>query len=185
MVIYIPNHLKESIPLLKTMSDMISEYGKNYSTRSIDSFDDYYSSISINSVKKYIELCLEGQESSQLFKNNINTKEDIVNYLVKLFYSVKGTLKIFDYMKKYLGVKFSGNITYTINEVIFNIDEISTDNIQLYVDSMKGFLSSLLYYGDLVSEISKINLTLESNLTVSVTNDIQKYKEFTVTELEV
>ena len=82
----------------------------------------------------------------------------------------------------YIGGKKFGARAYAKN---FDIDEISTDNIQLYVDSMKGFLSSLLYYGDLVSEISKINLTLESNLTVSVTNDIQKYKEFTVTELEV
>lgn len=183
MVIYIPNHLKSSIPILKTLSDMVVEYNKSYSKKSLDSFEDYYLHYSINTIKSFIELSLGSQEKSISKDNN---REDVINYLVKLFYSVKGTPKIFEYMEKYLGIKFKGgidNIRYTVNEVIFDIDEISVDDIQTYIDSLKNFLSSLLYYGDLITEISKINLTIKDTINVSVITDIQKYKEYIITDI--
>lgn len=165
---------------------MVIEYNKSYPGKSLDSFDDYYSYYSINTIRKFIELCLEGQENmNPMFKEGINKKEDVINYLVKLFYSVKGTAKVFEYMEKHLGIKFSGgidNIKYTVNEIIFNIDEVSTEDVQVFIDSMKNFLSSLLYYGSLITEISKINLNLESTINISVTTDIQKYKEYIITE---
>lgn len=177
MVIYIPNHLKNTIPILGSLSEMITTYGKEYGFSTIDSFDNYCEYYSINLVKKFIELCLESEEFTEE-----SDKENIINYLVKLFYSVKGTSMIFDYMEKYLGIVFNGPVKYSVSEVIFDIKEITVKDAQLYVDCLKGFLSALLYYGDLIAKISTINFELSEVINVSITGNIKKYKKFDITE---
>ena len=102
---------------------------------------------------------------------------------MKKFYSVKGTSLVFDYMKKYLGIKFKGNITYTVSEVIFDIEDVTVKNLQYYIESLKSFLSSLLYYGDLIAEINKMNLILDNTIDISVGCDIQQYKEYHLSEV--
>ena len=178
MVIYIPNHLKNAVPILSSLSEMITTYSKEYGFSTTDSFDDYCEYYSINLVKKFIELCLESEE----FSDN-NDKENIVNYLVRLFYSVKGTSKIFDYMERFLGVVFNGEVKYSVNEVIFDIKEITVKDAQLYVDCLKGFLSALLYYGDLIAKISTINFEISEVIEVSIAGNVNKYKEFDVIEI--
>lgn len=175
MVIYIPNHLKESIPLLKDMTKMIEKYNKDYRTKSVGSFDLYYNHQNLSSIRKFIEICLNNSDVK--FPEGID-QENIINYLSALFYNVKGTRRVFDYMRDYLGISIKKEeITYTVSSLVLNIDEISTTNIFTYVESLKDFLSSLLYYGDLVSEIKKISLKVNDSIKVSISSVIQKYKE--------
>ena len=174
MVIYIPNHLKESIPLLKDMTRMIERYNKEYRTETVGSFDLYYNHQNLGSIRKFIEICLNNGDIK--FPEGID-RENVINYLSALFYNVKGTRKVFDYMRDYLGISIKEDITYTVSSLVLNIDEISTTNIFTYIESLKSFLSSLLYYGDLVSEIKKISLMVNDSIKVSVSSAIQKYKE--------
>lgn len=174
MVIYIPNHLRESIPLIKDMTMMIEKYNKDYKTETIGSFDLYYDHQNLSSIKKFVRICLENNNLS--FSEN-NDQDSIVNYLSVLFYSVKGTRKVFDFMREYLGISIDEKIVYTISSLVLNINEVSTTSIFNYVEALKGFLSSLLYYGDLVSEIKKMSLIIDDSINFYISYDIQKYKE--------
>ena len=92
--------------------------------------------------------------------------ENTVNYLTKLFYSVKGTQKIFEYMHKYLGINFIGDVSYSINEVVFEIEEVTVTDISVYIKTLKEFLSALLYYYDLNIIIDLMNLKVSEVLSV-------------------
>lgn len=177
MVIYIPSHLRKNIPILNDVSRMIETYNKEYSNFQVDSFSDYYEYYSLNTVKKFIMLCLNNLD---IPKNN--NLEDIINYLIKLFYSVKGSPQVFSFMKKFLGIKFKGDVSYTINSIKFEIEEFSTNDLQFFIDSLKDFLSVLLFYGDLRSDIKIINLNLQDNIKLSMAVNIQKYREYDVEE---
>ena len=88
MRIYIPNHLEESLPIIKQLSLMIQKYSETYKDTSLSSFNHYYSYYSMDIVKRFIEICLEDQLSIEELENS-EYYNSVVNYLVKLFYSVK------------------------------------------------------------------------------------------------
>lgn len=185
MIIYIPNHL-EKLPIIEQFSKMVQGYSElqQDSLAVSGSFDYYYSYYSNDYIRKFIELSLDlnkdYNDSGSIDSEDSEIRENIVNYLVKLFYSVKGTNKVFEYMKEFLGIEFIGDIRYTINEVIFEIAEVTTLDISVYIKTMKEFLSALLFYYDLDLIIDLMNLKLKEILSLSVSADIQKYKEFTV-----
>lgn len=182
MRIYIPNHLEESIPIIKQLSLMIQKYSETQNNTSINSFDHYYLYYSMDIVKRFIEICLENQLSTDDELEDPEYYNGIVNYLVKLFYSVKGTKLVFAYLRDYLGLKFEGEIIYTVHKIDFTISEITTSNISLYVSSLKDFLSTLLYFGDLSVIIRAINLKVDENLVLNIHTDLScRYKEFSVT----
>jgi hypothetical protein len=157
---------------------MIQEYSKLYGNiDSLGSFDYYYAHYSGDSVRSFIELCLLRSDYS-----SESEYSGIVDYLTKLFYSVKGTYLVFLYMKKYLKIDFIGKIKYNLNHIEFEISEIITNDLSMYISSLKGFLSTLLFYGDLAANINTINLKLEERVSNTISVGIKKYKEFTVTE---
>jgi hypothetical protein len=84
-------------------------------------------------------------------------------------------------MKKYLKIDFIGEIKYTINHIQFEISEITTNDLSVYISRLKDFLASLLYYGDLEATINTINLRIEETISNSISVGIKRYKEFTVT----
>ena len=177
MIIYIPNHLEQNLPIVKQLSSMIQEYSKLYGeVDSLGSFDYYYAHYNSDSVRSFIELCLPKENYS-----NDSEYSGIVDYLTKLFYSVKGTYLVFLYMKKYLKIDFIGEIKYTINHIQFEISEITTHDLSVYISRLKDFLASLLYYGDLEATINTINLRIEETISNSISVGIKRYKEFTVT----
>ena len=176
MVIYIPKHL-EKIPILHELSRMVKEYTANNST---PSFEDYHEYLAKDPIKAFISFCLDNNNS--LIDDKINDKESIINYLVGLFYSIKGTPLVFDYMEKYLGINFERNsnslIDYTVSELRFTINSVSADSFQQYSDRLKEFLSSLLYCGDVISDIKLIELTFDDSIEISSITGLLKYKEF-------
>ena len=178
MIIYVPGHLRQNIPIIDQFSSIIEKYSEIYGDKeSLGSFDYYYSYYSIDPVKRFIELCLDPDD----YKED-NNYSDVVSYLVKRFYSVKGTSFVFEYMEEYLNFKFSNGYHYSINEVIFEIDVVKTSDLSLYIKTLKEFLSSLLYYGDLVATIQRAELSIDETITSCVDYNFMKYREFAVSE---
>ena len=83
-------------------------------------------------------------------------------------------------MHKYLGINFIGDVSYSINEVMFEIEEVTVTDISVYIKTLKEFLSALLYYYDLNVIIDLMNLKISEVLSVYYSASAQKYKEFTV-----
>jgi hypothetical protein len=151
---------------------MIRAYSGVYSEEA-GSFDYYYYYYSSDGVKKFLQLCIQ---ESDIPEGNDYT--EVINYLHRLFYSVKGTLKVFDYMKEYLGIPFVGDIVYTVNEIRFEISEITTLDMSIYIKYMKEFLSRLLYYNDLKSSIDVMNLIISGSISNSLATGMLGYKQY-------
>lgn len=175
MVIHIPSHL-ENIKIVSQLSELIKGYSEYYSEYS-GSFDYYYYYYAFDGVKKFLNLCIKQSDVPE-----DNDYDSVIDYLAKLFYSVKGTLRVFDYMKIYLGIPFVGDIIYTVNDIKFEISEITTVDMSVYIKCMKEFLDALLYYNDLKSSINVINLIISGKISNSISTGLIKYKEFTAIE---
>lgn len=190
MVIYIPSHLEETLPIVKQMSQLIQGYSEVYGqTNTLGSFDDYYTHYSSDSVRRFIELCLPSPDPSDYLEDPEKLKElqDIrtgtINYLVKLFYSVKGTRHVFKFMKDHLNIDMDlETVEYTINYLKFTINEVTVQyDLHVFITSMKEFLSALLYYGDLATIIELVNFKIKEIISNNISLGISRYKEFTVT----
>lgn len=175
MTIHIPAHL-DNIKIVSQLSSFIKAYSEQF-TESSGSFDHYYNQYTQDSIKKFIYLSLEVSNVTE--SNNYN---EVAIYLSRLFYSVKGSLRIFDYMKDYLKIPFVGEILYTINEIRFEVSEITTVDMENYISSMKDFISSLLYYNDLSITIDTIKLIVSGNIENIISSGIISYKEFKATK---
>ena len=177
MIVHVPSHLRQNIPIIDQMAKLIEEYTKQFGNESsLGSFDYYYSYYSIDPVKRFIELCLDPDDYEEESYN------DIVSYLVKRFYSVKGTSFVFDYMEKYLDFNFTKGYHYSVNEIIFEIDEVKTTDLAMYIKSLKEFLSALLYYGDLAATIRLAELSVEETISSYIDYDFVKFREFEAVE---
>ena len=175
MKIFIPKNLTniEIISQLKKMIDFYAEYYEETS----GSFDNYYYYLKNDDVKRFITLCIseETLDSSQEYS-------EVINYISRLFYSVKGTPLVFNYIEKYLGIKLK-NIVYTAETISFEVEEIETFNINSFVNSLRNFLSTLLYYGELTSTIEMINLIIKGEIHTNVSSGIIRYKEFIIDDI--
>lgn len=172
MKVYIPNHLRK-ITIIDQLARMIQEYSTNYYEESTDSFGDYYYSLKNDPVSKFLTLCIS-EDSIGKDQNY----EDVINYLSRLFYSVKGTVKVFEYMKSFLGLQFSGDIIYTTEYIEFNLSNVSLSDENLFYESLKNFLDALLYYKELRTNIGTVNLVLTGNINNYVGTNLECYNKF-------
>lgn len=172
MKVYIPSHLR-NIEIVDQMAKMIQEYSTNYYEQSTDSFGDYYYSLKNDPVNKFLNLCISEDDIT-----GDQTYEDVINYLSRLFYSVKGTIKVFDYMKSFLGLKFEGDIIYTTELIEFNLSEVTISDENLFYESLKNFLDALLYYQRLETNIGTTNLVLTGNISNYIGSNLICYNEF-------
>lgn len=178
MKIYIPNHLKK-LEIIDQLEKMINEYS-NYYINPTSSFDDYLYNLKNDPVKRFISICIP--ENSINLENQ--TYENVINYISRLFYSVKGTIKVFTYMKRYLGLNFIGEVIYTTRYIEINLSEITLSDENLFYDSLTDFLSALLYFQDLKTNIDIINLELVGEISNSIGSNLKCYKKFTATPYE-
>lgn len=175
MKIFIPKNLT-NIEIISQLKKMIDGYAEYYEETS-GSFDNYYYYLKNDDVKRFITLCIseETLDSSQEYS-------EVINYISRLFYSVKGTPLVFNYIEKYLGIKLK-NIVYTAETISFEVEEIETFNINSFVNSLRNFLSTLLYYGELTSTIEMINLIIKGEIHTNVSSGIIRYKEFIIDDI--
>ena len=169
MNIYIPPHLRK-IGILKNLCDIITEYSKNY-VNTGSSFDDYQTYLKIDPVLRFISLCIPESEVEQDYKTTLN-------YLTHLFYSVRGTAKVFEYMKNFLGLEFEGDIVYTSKNLSFSLSGIKGSDASLFNNYLKDFLDSLLYFETIDYKLSEISIIIESDTEVFTNSDIITYKRF-------
>ena len=149
MKIYIPKHLRE-IKIIEQLYQMMTSYGEQ-AVDEIDSFSD--------PVKRFLGLCIpkKDDQTSEDYSSNIN-------YLATLFYSVKGTYKVFDYLL-YYGVIDSdkSKINYTARSISIEIGEILVGK-DIFCSAMEDFLKTLLYFESLEIIINSAGINLEGSI---------------------
>lgn len=185
MDLYIPEHLRK-IGVIKQLCTLIEEYSKVYEEDVEDSFDDYDYALKVDPVKKFLGFCLpedrvydeDTENGGGFWEWNEETESYIrvswdkdtqdynttINYLAKLFYSVKGTTTVLTYMKRYLGLKIVGDITYTPHHIEFYVEELEVADEGLFRDALEDFLSALLFYEELNVNFGKVVLSVRSDI---------------------
>jgi len=172
MFVYIPRHLGK-IGVVSQMTDLLMEYAKTYgSSGASESFDYYYYYYTIDPVKNFIRMCLTNSGEP--------LDEGVQSYLVRLFYSVKGTPKVLDLMEKELGLEFIPDSTgrkyiYDDNKITYRLGEISTFNLQSFMEGQEKFLKALIYYHDLTALIDSAKLIITESLKTSISVDSWTY----------
>lgn len=180
MNIYIPQHLR-NIEIIDQLYRMIEAYSQIYSDSGEDSFEGYRNSRIDDPVKKFLELCI----SRDSISGTDQDYDEVINYLSKLFYSVKGTIKIFDYMARYLGLDLDGDILYNSQTITMNFSGLEVSNEALFYNSLRDFLDALICYTELNTNIDSINLTVKGEFTNFVGSNLKSYSKITVNPYEI
>jgi len=164
MTLYIPQHLRK-IGILGDLCKLIEEYGKKYSVVP-GNFDDYQLYMKIDPVKRFINMC------------HPNPTEDIVNYLTRCFYSVSGTIRVLEFMKKdgYLPELVLEEYKYTVDLLYLRFRNLSTNFDEgIFYDNLREFLNALLYFGKLKVDIDDLTINLEGELNSHLYPGIKCY----------
>ena len=173
MKIYIPNHLRH-LELVNQMCEMIKKYQETgYFEEYTDPYKYYYSSVNNDPVKKFIGICLSDRFTE------IEESENIVNYLTKLFYSIKGCNdKIIDCLKTHIDLEISSyefkDDKYLDLELV-SIPKVVNNNEEFFVRLFNDFLKNLMLLDSINLIIKTQNLTISDNITVAIQSDIKVY----------
>lgn len=184
MELYIPENLRR-IKVISQLCKMVEDYANYYEASPEDSFNNYDFYLSYDPVKKFIGLCIteDDFESSKGIWDPSQDYNTIINYLSRLFYSVKGTKLVFDYMKKYLDLEFIGDVIYSPGYIEFQLETINIPDEPLFRDLLEGFLEALLFYWELEVNIAKLNLTVEDKITSYIQGGVITYRIITPTPI--
>lgn len=138
---------------------MVTEYESQYVAPQY-SFSGYQSYMKIDPVLRFVGFCIKkGEDQSQ------SEYQAIIDYVTRLFYSVRGTRRVFDYISRYLGIKFIGNPVYTVKTISFSIQNDTTwYDVSLFNSYLLEFLECLLYY-------ESISYKVDLNLDIQETKD--------------
>lgn len=137
-------HLLE-LPILQQLLCLYEGYLNFYYEVPESSFQNYYTSMGIDPVRDFVEANigpeLEGKEDLDY--------ENVIDYVTRMFYSVKGTAKVFDYIDRFFpGIRRSGDIIYdgeTLSLAL--VLDSALDNTVEFRKSLLEFLQTLLYLG--------------------------------------
>ena len=179
--VYIPVHLRNNIKIFNQLYKLIDEYNNNpiYSRVDVDdSFESYNSYLANDPVKTFVKFCLP-EESIKV--GDYNTT---VNYITHLFYSVKGTIKVIEYMKSYLNLKLNDDFFYSPKKIRLSFKELNTLNDTLFYDLLRDFLNALLYFNSAIISTATGDFYLDDIIKNVVGNKIITYKVFNVTDFE-
>lgn len=149
---------------------MIEKYGSEYKVTE-SSFSDYQTNMKIDPVLRFVGFCVKKKEDQ-----SEEEYEAILSYIVRLFYSVRGTKRVFDYISRYLGIRFAGDPIYTSKSISFSIDNnTSSYDVSLFNTYLIEFLDTLLYYENLGYKVDwNLDITGEEELYCGM--NIMTYK---------
>lgn len=174
MKIYIPPHIKK-LGIVRDLCSMITKYAElnvDVQKGSLDYYY-YYKTLSYDSVKSFIGICKYYNNSDS------NSTEDDINYITNLFYAVKGTNKIFDYLTRFLNIKFE-NYVYDVGtgELYINLDiktynDIFKSDEETFKNSFEKFLKAVLYVKNLSINVSIKEV--DNLLSINVENNLDLY----------
>ena len=99
-----------------------------------------------------------------------------INYLSSMFYSVKGTFKVLEYLKLF-GIFGNSlkDIRYTTKSIDIKIDSISVDRDQFF-SMIEAFLGTLLYFEELNITIGESKIEFSGELKVNIDTGEFYYK---------
>lgn len=179
MNIYIPKHIRK-IGVVSKMCELIEKYAESgmYVDNTLDSFNNYYYYLKTDPVNRFLHFCIS--ETTWNDEHSGEDYESCISYLSRIFYSVKGTYQVLEYMKKYLGLEIT-DIIYTVNTLRFTIKEITLTEIdeRVFYNALIDFLNALLYFRKAEIKIELINLHLGNSLHNFTGACIVTYKEYT------
>lgn len=177
MKIYIPSHLR-NIGVIEMLYQMIKNTPDT--ADSTDSFSDYRYTLRTDPVRKFLNLTYPSAWSEQ-------DKENKINYLSSLFYSVKGTFKVLDYIIAF-GILSDwedrdsvNKITYSSRKISIHLKSIGTDKT-LFCDYLEKFLCALLYFDELDITIDEISSDIADNAVISINSGYSYYTNYDFVE---
>lgn len=180
MNIYIPKHIRE-IGVVAKMCELIEKYSdpdEGYILDPTTAFNNYYYYLNTDPVNRFLHFCISETNWKEEHPNE--DYELVISYISRLFYSVKGTTKVFNFMGKYLELDIK-DFEYTVKTLKFTITEITLVDIdeKIFYNALLDFLSALLYFGKAEIKIEKINLHLSNTLRNYTGVNIETYQEYT------
>lgn len=184
MNIYIPSHLRK-LRIVDQLYRMMHEYitgelndGVGYGDSEVSSFDDYQYMLKLDPVKKFISMCITEDDLPES-----QDYESVVNYLSHLFYSVKGTAKVFEYMKKYFTrLHMSEDIIYSTSNMSISIDYLEVGDQGTFEEALMGFIDALVYTQEVKKEIGRIKLIISETIKTDIGCFAVPYKNNVVSE---
>lgn len=178
MRIHIPSHL-EKFEIISQLKKILVEYSKGgLTTDGSDSFESYFYERSLDSVRKFLMLCISEDRIGEA------DYETLINYYTAKFFSLRGTLKIFDLLeeiKKILGISII-NYSYSVISLTVDFGEVETFDINLFNTSASEFFKALLYYQDYIDTIKTLKLNLASGINITLSGGLVAYTEHEVTK---
>lgn len=158
MKIFIPPHIRK-IGVVQDLCSLITGYAelKLNQEKEKDSLDHfyYYKTLSYDSVKSFIGIC-----KSYNNQNDNSIIESEINYITNLFYSVKGTIKVFEYLTRFLDIVLDDyNYDIRTGELYINLNVDTYNNIfmkdeETFKNSFEKFLKAVLYIKNLSINVS-------------------------------
>lgn len=178
MRIHIPSHL-EKFEIISQLKKILVEYSKGgLTTDGSNSFESYFYERSLDPVRKFLMLCISEDRIGEA------DYETLINYYTTKFFSLRGTLKIFDLLeeiKKILGITII-NYSYSVISLTVDFGEVETFDMNLFNTSASEFFKALLYYQDYIDTIKTLKLNLVSDINITLSGGLVAYTEHEVTK---
>lgn len=206
MNIFIPKYLRERVKIIDQLYNMIRAYYEEYSqTKEEDSFDQFRFSRRNDYVVRFLDYVIPTKyittevNGETITVEDKATRETALNYLSKLFYSVKGTYKVLDYLIDYNILNADENwwnlnnlnnnkvdISYTARSIDVKVDELPDGlDRELYCDYLEKFLCALLYFEFLTINIGKMSTSMSEKTEVYLNRGQSFYQAFEINAEEV
>lgn len=206
MNIFIPKYLRERVKIIDQLYNMIRAYYEEYSqTKEEDSFDQFRFSRRNDYVVRFLDYVIPTKyitaevNGETITVEDKTTRETALNYLSKLFYSVKGTYKVLDYLIDYDILNADENwwnlnnlnnnkvdISYTARSIDIKVDKLPDGlDRELYCDYLEKFLCALLYFEFLTINIGKMSTSMSEKTEVYLNRGQSFYQAFEINAEEV
>ena len=206
MNIFIPKYLRERVKIIDQLYNMIRAYYEEYSqTKEEDSFDQFRFSRRNDYVVRFLDYVIPTKyittevNGETITVEDKATRETALNYLSKLFYSVKGTYKVLDYLIDYDILNADENwwnlnnlnnnkvdISYTARSIDIKVDKLPDGlDRELYCDYLEKFLCALLYFEFLTINIGKMSTSMSEKTEVYLNRGQSFYQAFEINAEEV
>jgi hypothetical protein len=173
MKIFIPNHLRDLV-VVDQLAKLLTAYNAEKTDKETAA-DGINQDKCIDPVKKFIYMKLNPED--EMFTTGSQNYADVVNYLTTLFYSVKGTQKVLEYMIKYLGFS-NKDIIYDAKTISIFPPKEQLGDETLYYNTLLHFLEELLYFQDFKTDLGSISLVIDHKVSTRVQagSNIHHYK---------
>lgn len=178
MEVYIPKHLLK-VGIIKMLHEMIGQYQLQEAEES-DSFSDYRYTLKTDPVRKFLNLIYP---TSWAKADGEEVTKEKINYLSSLFYSVKGTFKVLDYILAF-GIltdwttkDTTSTLTYSARKISVKVKSITVDK-DLFCDYFEKFICALLYFDELDISVDKVLTEITDSTVASINHGIWFYQKY-------